>query len=687
MQKQIILFFFASLSLLLYLSQNIFSLDESTHTDFLDIFSENDEEKRINAIKKLVDSGGEGSYNCVKWLLLYDPSLSLKISLVSYLGDKKDTRYTEILSEVLAREDSPPRLKIGIIDSLEKQSSELSFNILYPYKDSEDTLIRERVREVLNKTYKEYTKKKGGLLPYKQKDLNGLWLYPLGLGIFGFLDMQYIADISNAEEDARGWIGISGLTLGVGTGYFLNNDGHISSEEALTTFSMGVWGGYTANRFIDLFSIEGSNDENWASLSGTVLGLTAGSMYSKGLKLTKGDIAFANLSGLGGNLIGSGINKLTLGDHPRGEYENSILMASASLGLLGGTYLIKRGFFTENDIERTIYSSALLSFTGGFIPNTLNLDNDRYNEGGALVGLGLGFFGGTISKKLYNEKPSSMRTSMLSFTYGSMFGAGIPSLLGNTSSQLNAITMLSGGWGFGALSALYSDEIAINNDGLYLASFSPIWGTFQVFCFSEFLRDRFNLSDDQVMGFALTTIPVFGIAGWFASQNSRIDFFDSSIVILSGFWGSWLAGWGGVILQHNNDSIDDSERWLITGIGGDVGFAIGSLLVSPIINIDRSKLGIINLSGAAGMALGIAIQAIVDPDSTSLAEGNLIGSIAGIAAGAIGSTLLKDNQKEEQRTINLSKKIKLNFPIPTIAINRDDLSNEEFYEVDLTWFF
>jgi hypothetical protein len=221
----------------------------------------------------------------------------------------------------------------------------------------------------------------------------------------------------------------------------------------------------------------------------------------------------------------------------------------------------------------------------------------------------------------------SGRTRMLIFSgyYGLWLGIAAPVYFKADSPQAYAAGLLLGA-PLSMLATHYATRTASISDGrATMISLGGHLGTWQGIGWTAMS----DADGNQTVGMGA----LGGLAGIAAATllTNKTDFSTGHAGLTSSGlqWGAWAGLLVAMIADHEEDDI---LRDML--IGSDA-LVIGTALATKNINMSNSRVGLINLAGVLGAAVGLGIDLLIEVDdkSTAFAIAGL-GSMGGIAAGA-----------------------------------------------------
>jgi hypothetical protein len=120
------------------------------------------------------------------------------------------------------------------------------------------------------------------------------------------------------------------------------------------------------------------------------------------------------------------------------------------------------------------------------------------------------------------------------------------------------------------------------------------------------------------------------------SQKMDLSAWEVLMLTSGGMWGTWFSLWGNALADS-----DRATLWLSNALATDAGLATAGLLISPLLHVHPTRIGIANLAGMSGAALASLGAALTTDNSDTIIIANLAGSTLGIGVGAIVAGRLK----------------------------------------------
>lgn len=433
--------------------------------------------------------------------------------------------------------------------------------------------------------------------------------------------------------------GLVGLTTGLLLADSLDYRG---GDVALVPFGAAL-GGATGLTFATL--VRGDDDSVQAGerIGGALLGAGTGAIgaavVAQLTDLETTDVVETGvLTGMGG-AIGLGLG-LMLPDSGR-PLHFGLMNAAGAAGLATGLALAPSTELSDHALANLWLGATIGAFVGGFTPvlyNGPDISNVPGMQvgGGLLAGTATGLAGGLLVDQLMPIDGATRAHTAFGASLGALTGGGL-GMLTSTDDRV-AVALMQGltlatAVGVGATATHFdygADDLALGAAYVGYLSWHSVGLTL--------LLDG---SDRQAAGIAMSTAGLGALTGIYLTPYLDLDLADTLMLLAGNVWGTWIGGWGGVLLRERLDTDFDGRRsagytLLTTVVGSDVGVALASLLVSQVVDIEPTRFAVINLCGLGGMMLGMLGAGFAKDDP--LKGGNVIGSLSGLVIGAVATS-------------------------------------------------
>ncbi len=496
-----------------------------------------------------------------------------------------------------------------------------------------------------------------------EEHVGGGALLGSGLGFLGASALAMATDIEPRDQVELGLLWSYGSVLGGGLG--LLSAGGRSAELALlegggalalsagllsvsaTEFSegdvaliglaaaLGAWHGSTLPVLIGL---EGP-DLLERRLGGAMLGAGAFSLAAhlatQWTNYTPGDVAAIGSFALLGNAIGAGLGLMLPGSDSRTRLA---LADGIGLSMAAGMLAFAPTLHLKGEDLLTYGLFASMGTAMGALAPTYwrgdTLSNAPLDEvgGGVLLGGGLGIAGAALLTNTLTLSADQRFSIGLGAAMGGLSGAGLGLAL-STDDRLSVGLfqglMLAGSAVVGATAAPPDFSLKNMAIGTTLIGYLT-WHQLGVTLLA-------SGTNRQAIGATMATVGIGSLAGTYLVPKLKLRG-DQTLMLMAGaVWGSWLGGWGGAILKDGLADVqgDQSTGLLLLSsvLGSDLGLAITSAVVGGLLDVEPARFAIINLAGLGGMMVGMLSAGFAKAEP--LKAGNVIGSLSGLALGAI----------------------------------------------------
>ncbi len=427
---------------------------------------------------------------------------------------------------------------------------------------------------------------------------------------------------------------LSGLVLGGAGSFLLTQDAEMTMARAggiVTGGAWGLWTGLTAGRM----ATHARPDEelvNTLGLAGEALGLVATSLAARHNRYTFNDIVTINLGALAGHnaLWGGLLLASNATDTPQAL---GALMGASLVSLAGTAAATPRLHFTGGDVALITHGALQGAWIGTWVP-ALGRSRPSGDQvwGGMLLGSSLGTLGSAVVSQYVDLETKHTAFMATTGGYGYLLGAGLPKLLGVDEPRWTVGTMLGVGIAGTVVGAWARDIVVFDRGDAALTALGTAWGGWQGLSIGAYLdaNPNFDFDETQRSGAMMTGAAVGGIATLGVAQVTDVTAWETLMLASGGMWGSWLSLWG--------NALADSEprvTWLSNIVASNLGLAATAVLMSPVMKVHPTRVGIVDLAGMSGAALASLGAALVTDDSDTIITANLVGSGAGLLAGVI----------------------------------------------------
>jgi hypothetical protein len=292
---------------------------------------------------------------------------------------------------------------------------------------------------------------------------------------------------------------------------------------------------------------------------------------------------------------------------------------------LGGERLATMGLFAGLGAAWGA-PAPLLGASGGF-----DAAEARPLGGAALVGSSLGLGAGALVDALWAPDAARREAIALGAGMGSATGLGLGLAL-STDDRVG----IALGQGLGALGAalvgataepraLAAGDLAVGTIWTAYLGWHQVGATLLL-----------SGTDRQALGASLATLGVGALVGTYLVPKLRPSGEQALMLLAGSVWGSWIGGWGGQMLRESLGLEGRAGAGLLltsSVLGSDLGLGLSGLVTSGLVDMSPTRFAIVNLAGLGGMVTGMLTAGFARGEP--LREGNVIGSLAGLALGTV----------------------------------------------------
>lgn len=369
------------------------------------------------------------------------------------------------------------------------------------------------------------------------------------------------------------------------------------------------------------------------SVAGEVLvGLGAWAIADD-LDLGLGDVLVADLGASSAFVLTFGaLQQVTPKDDKRAGF--GLMAASTSLGLALATWAAPKTSFTAGDAGLTTLATAEGATAGAALTGLLlKRQSDRSGEkiwGGTLMGTGLGLAAGGALAQFTAWEPGDVGQMLTWSLLGKALGSGSVLLTDPEDGDPPLIGMLLGGTAGLVAAATVARPLQYHSGDPQLVALATGWGLWHGFAVGGWLSDHGSFKGTRVGGLTLVAGGALGAGAVVASQYWDPTGLEVAMGGTGLVWGGWIAGWSGALADWRA-----SDVVLATAIGGDVGAAVSSLLVSPVVGLDPMVLGGASLGGIGLAGVGTMAMMMVTDNRDRWIQANIAGSVLGLVGGGL----------------------------------------------------
>ncbi|HEX8698439.1 MAG TPA: HEAT repeat domain-containing protein [Myxococcaceae bacterium] len=438
--------------------------------------------------------------------------------------------------------------------------------------------------------------------------------------------LHLLSQINNDDGRIQGLGLTSGIVLGGTLGMLLRHqvtDGRGSYLATGTGWSMGL-GALGQLGSTDHPTVERTE---LVMLGAGLAGLTLAQLtWTPELK--PGDIATINGFAVGGAALGGGL--IFLGEEDKSDQATArILMATTAAGLVGGRLLTERLHFSAGDSSLLGLGLAQGTVTGAMLPGFFEEDPDgRSVASGMLLGSSLGTLATVGLTQVTEYTPAEVGRMAVIDLFGSMAGVGTVMMLreDQTSERDVQRGLLIGSLASLAASSQLTSRMEVSRGDAALVGLGSSWGAWQ----GLGLAIGLEASGEVKGGATLLGLGLGGLGGLGLSQVVEVSPYWVAAASSGSLWGGWLMSsahlaWGEL----------EAPGMLLVVAAGDVGLALSTLALSPLVGATPTQLGIVSLGGLGGGVLFTLGGGLFTRESRPLLQASFIGTGVGLLVGGI----------------------------------------------------
>ncbi len=438
--------------------------------------------------------------------------------------------------------------------------------------------------------------------------------------------LHLVSQINNDDGTLQALGLTSGIVLGGTAGMLLKNrvtDGRGSYLLTGTGWSMGLG----ALTLLTLNDDPLLHQTELAMLGAGLAGLGLSHLtWTPGLKT--GDVTTINGFAAGGAAFGAGLI-FTGPEDGKASTAAGVLAASTAAGLAGGRLLTQHLQFSRGDSGLLGLGLGHGALTGFLLPGAAKPEpSSSARLAGTLLGGSLGSLAAVGLTQVTDYTPAEVGRMFLFDAFSSMAGLGAVQVVRSrdTTAQDRDRGLLVGGLvGLAAASQL-APRMELSRGDNALMGLGTGWGAWQ----GLGLAVGLDAPGEVVGGATLLGLGVGGLSGMALSQNVDLSPGWVAAASTGALWGGWLMtsaqlAWG---------ELDQSDMLLVLG-ASDLGMAVSTLALSPVVEATPTQVGITGLGGLGGGVLFTLGAGLFTRDSRDLLRAGFVGTSVGLLAGGL----------------------------------------------------
>lgn len=450
------------------------------------------------------------------------------------------------------------------------------------------------------------------------------WITPTAI-MLATPALHLVSQINNDDETLHALGLTSGVLLGGTVGMLLKNrvtDGRGPYLATLTGWSMGL-GALTLRAGREAPTLP---QTELAMLGAGLAGLGV-SQLTWAPELKTGDITTLNGFAAGGAVFGAGL--LAVGSEGTEQTAAAILATTTAAGLTGGRLLTQHLQFSTGDSSLLGLGLAQGTLTGFLVPGLANSPpSSRDRLAGTLLGASLGSLATVGLAQVTDYSPEEVGRLFLFDAFSSMAAVGAVQVMKSTatSARHRERGLFVGGLAGLAAASQLAPRMELSRGDSALLGLSTGWGAWQ----GLGLALGMDAPGEVMGGATLLGLGLGGLSGMGLSQSVELSPGQVAAASSGALWGGWLMtsaqlAWG---------ELDRSDALLVLG-ASDLGLALSTLALSPLVEATPAQVGITSLGGLGGGVLFTLGAGLLTRDSRSLLQAGFVGTGAGLLAGGL----------------------------------------------------
>jgi hypothetical protein len=452
-----------------------------------------------------------------------------------------------------------------------------------------------------------------------------------------------------AQQDSPGvvaLVGGAGAIIGGGTAWGITRFGlRPTPGQAFWYTNATAWGTLAG---LAAWSASGSQSPKLKYgllMGGESVGIGLGIWGARQWEWTPGQILLANSFLVGAGLAGMG-GKLALSGELGGPLSPLVGYGMAP-AMVGATVAARYLPVTNNDLGLMATSSLWGGWTGGLIGSGLagtGLLAGSAGQGGALLGLGVGYLGAGALSPFVEVRPRLLLVGSGGLLAGNVLGLGTAMMIEPNGSHW-ALGAGLGGLGYMAGTLALAPHLRLGEQASNMTELGAVYGAGAWYLATRAAGD---VPQNRVIGGALAGAVAAGTVGLVASGYANPDSVDHATAVASSLAGLSI-GLGSAKLLTGEKGTADLVGSLVGAAGGFVGgatFAHTHRLRPP--DVYGAAVG-----SGYGLVVGLLAPTLAS-ESWQDSRRTAGGAWLGLGLGAVGGTALAAWQEANSRQVTLA---------------------------------
>lgn len=452
-----------------------------------------------------------------------------------------------------------------------------------------------------------------------------------------------------AQQDSPGVVALlggAGAIIGGGTAWGITRFGlRPTPGQAFWYTNATAWGTLAG---ISAWSASGSESPKLKYgllMGGESVGIGLGILGARRWEWTPGQILLANSFLVGAGLTGMG-GKLALSGELGGQL-SPLVGYGIGPAMVGATVAARYLPVTNNDLRLMATASLWGGWTGGLVGSGLagtKLLAGSGGQGGALLGLGLGYLGAGALSPFVEVRPRALLAGSGGLLAGNVLGLGTAMMIDPNGSHW-ALGAGVGGVGYMMGTLALAPHLRLGEEAPRMTQLGAAYGAGAWLLATQAAG---NVPGNRITGGALVGAVAAGTVGLVASGYGNPDEIDHATAASASLAGLSV-GLGSAKLLFDEKGTVDLVGSLVGAAGGFVGgatFAHSHRLRPP--DVYAAAVG-----GGYGLMIGLLAPTLAN-DAWQDSRRTAGGAWLGLGLGAVGATALADWQEANGRQVTLS---------------------------------